>query len=430
MVGSLECRQDRRDTSSLGWVREPEVSAPAISWKRSGQSKSSDSPQMPKSDEPDDVRTRLEAILGPRGDQRRLTEEELRKHSAGESDAGAPVQFYIGDHDEGRASTDSDKGSSTSGSGGKFPAIVSKVAKTPRHVGFGCIEEVEVPMHDEVRARAEAKGLKQVRKKHQSHRPVRRSPSLLEEHYVSLVRAAVARSKAGKLAAKNDGDPELGRGSWTVVWDNARGAHVVIWRSKHDDNPLKPFYLGRKDAIKLLDPWWTSFRHEGEVPGPAERVALGSDLGWLGASIWNKKSPAVAGPAKRSGKAGEAKVEQWLIDSGCGWDLVDAQMVAHLADDVGRAAIQPKLWTANGVTQVENDVPLWIQPFGEVCRPLVMESSPDVLSMGRQCVERGYTFVWEGHSSEPYFILPDARRLYCTVEGYIPFLDAKARPVP
>ena len=49
--------------------------------------------------------------------------------------------------------------------------------------------------------------------------------------------------------------------------------------------------------------------------------------------------------------------------------------------------------------------------------------------MGRQCVERGYTFVWEGHSSEPYFILPDARRLYCTVEGYIPFLDAKAKPV-
>ena len=53
---------------------------------------------------------------------------------------------------------------------------------------------------------------------------------------------------------------------------------------------------------------------------------------------------------------------------------------------------------------VDEVVPLAISGLKENVEPYVLESSPDVLSIGRRCVELGYKFVWEPFSYEPYFI--------------------------
>lgn len=67
---------------------------------------------------------------------------------------------------------------------------------------------------------------------------------------------------------------------------------------------------------------------------------------------------------------------------------------------------QPTLWAANGFTHVRHDIPLWMEPLMEVCNPYVMTDSPDVLSMGRRCIDQGYEFQWLAHVSKPFFVTP------------------------
>ena len=39
-----------------------------------------------------------------------------------------------------------------------------------------------------------------------------------------------------------------------------------------------------------------------------------------------------------------------------------------------------------------------IGEFNEVAEPYILDSTPDVLSIGRRCVEDGYAFYWEPYS--------------------------------
>jgi hypothetical protein len=48
--------------------------------------------------------------------------------------------------------------------------------------------------------------------------------------------------------------------------------------------------------------------------------------------------------------------------------------------------------------------------------------SPDVLSIGRRCVDEGFSFHWPAGSSEPYFIDQDGERITLETEAYVPYL--------
>eukprot|EP00971_Amphidinium_carterae_P018904 372296-Amphidinium_carterae.1 len=62
--------------------------------------------------------------------------------------------------------------------------------------------------------------------------------------------------------------------------------------------------------------------------------------------------------------------------------------------------------------------------------PLLLESTPDVLSIGRRCVTEGYSFHWE-KGENPYFVDKKGRRIDLSVERYIPYLnDISANTVP
>ena len=62
---------------------------------------------------------------------------------------------------------------------------------------------------------------------------------------------------------------------------------------------------------------------------------------------------------------------------------------------------------------------------------LILDSTPDVLSMGRRCMEDGYSFVWPAYSCSPQFQLPTGEVLVCQVRGFIPYVDASiACPAP
>ena len=62
--------------------------------------------------------------------------------------------------------------------------------------------------------------------------------------------------------------------------------------------------------------------------------------------------------------------------------------------------------TANGPLHANKDIPLCVAALGENVAPLVLDATPDVLSLGRRIVDDGYSLWWPGYSLEPQFTHP------------------------
>ena len=116
---------------------------------------------------------------------------------------------------------------------------------------------------------------------------------------------------------------------------------------------MPPYVLKRSEGLKLLDGYWDTFRHEGEVAGPRERLSSGSTLGWRVEDrerCWD--NAWVASPVSRSPRAGTYEItsKTWLIDSGCAFDLLDSRHVpAYELGRIKEKGSAPVLWTANGL---------------------------------------------------------------------------------
>ena len=76
-------------------------------------------------------------------------------------------------------------------------------------------------------------------------------------------------------------------------------------------------------------------------------------------------------------------------------------MPPHLQDMILPAPHKITLSTANDLAYGTQIVRQQIGEFEEVAEPYIRDCSPDVLSIGRRCVEDGYRFVWEPYSLAP-----------------------------
>ena len=57
----------------------------------------------------------------------------------------------------------------------------------------------------------------------------------------------------------------------------------------------------------------------------------------------------------------------------------------------------------------------------ETASPLLLDSTPAVLSVGLRCMELGYNFHWP-NKKNPYFILPSGKRFTMQVDRNVPYL--------
>ena len=68
--------------------------------------------------------------------------------------------------------------------------------------------------------------------------------------------------------------------------------------------------------------------------------------------------------------------------------------------------------------------------------PLVMDDTPDVISIGWRCVELGWSFWWPPFALHPVLTPPLGNAVVCNVRGHIPYIDnapsttASAMPAP
>ena len=85
--------------------------------------------------------------------------------------------------------------------------------------------------------------------------------------------------------------------------------------------------------------------------------------------------------------------------------------------------------TANGEITVTEVVSLQCVPLGEEVAPFILDDTPSVLSVGRRCLDGGYSFHWPSFRT-PYFVTPKGKVVKLQVEGYVPYLIEAEGYVP
>ena len=124
-------------------------------------------------------------------------------------------------------------------------------------------------------------------------------------------------------------------------------------------------------------------------------------------------------------------VPQWLIDSGCGHDLISRADAEKCRASIFKA--DPVTFcTANGRVSSRDHVRMDVEEFGEVVDLNVLPSTPPVLSLGRRCMREGFSFVWPARE-EPYLVRPDGQTIRLQVVDDIPYLSPATlhcRPTP
>ena len=89
----------------------------------------------------------------------------------------------------------------------------------------------------------------------------------------------------------------------------------------------------------------------------------------------------------------ELKDRRFIMDSGSGHDLISSTRVDRMDIDTYQSD-RVNFHTANGITSTTTMVDLDFDTFNDPARAHVLEDTPSVLSLGKRCMEQGYTFVW------------------------------------
>ena len=127
----------------------------------------------------------------------------------------------------------------------------------------------------------------------------------------------------------------------------------------------------------------------------------------------------------------ELKDRRFIMDTGSGHDLISSTRVDRMDIDTYQSD-KVNFNTANGITSTSTMVDLEFDTFNEPARAHVLEDTPSVLSLGKRCMEQGYTFVWP-NGREPYMINSEGDKIRMDVHDLIPYvyLGAKDyRPTP
>ena len=93
------------------------------------------------------------------------------------------------------------------------------------------------------------------------------------------------------------------------------------------------------------------------------------------------------------------------MDTGCGHDLISKNRAKKLGLDVEKSVRPMSCFTANGVTNTNDVAKIHFDEFEFTHTPYVLDESP-VLSVGKKCMEEGYSIVWPANGV-PYMISLD-----------------------
>ena len=112
---------------------------------------------------------------------------------------------------------------------------------------------------------------------------------------------------------------------------------------------------------------------------------------------------------------------KFIINTGCGHDLISKNRAKKLGLDVEKSVHPMSFFTANGVTSTSDVAKIHFDEFESTHTPYVLDESRSVLSVGKKCMEEGYSFVWPANAV-PYMVSPENKKILLEVEGNIPYV--------
>ena len=99
----------------------------------------------------------------------------------------------------------------------------------------------------------------------------------------------------------------------------------------------------------------------------------------------------------------EPGVRRWLVDTGCPFDLIaERDLETHEESYIKRASKFIRLATPNGIVDADKIISFKVPQLGEPIDAYLMKSTPTVMSIGRRCMQHGYSFVWKANK-KPYY---------------------------
>ena len=117
----------------------------------------------------------------------------------------------------------------------------------------------------------------------------------------------------------------------------------------------------------------------------------------------------------------EERDKRFIMDSGSGHDLISARKIDRMDlptyDDT-----TVNFHTANGVTSSITRSDIEFEVFDGPAQAHILEDTPSVLSMGKRCLDLGYSFIWPSGKS-PYMLDADGHIIEMTVKDYIPYVS-------
>ena len=117
----------------------------------------------------------------------------------------------------------------------------------------------------------------------------------------------------------------------------------------------------------------------------------------------------------------EERDKRFIMDSGSGHDLISAKKIDRMDlptyDDV-----VVNFHTANGVTSSTKRSDIKFEAFDEPAQAHILEDTPSVMSIGKRCIDLGYSFIWPSGKT-PYMIDSNGDIIEMTVRDYIPYIN-------
>jgi len=113
----------------------------------------------------------------------------------------------------------------------------------------------------------------------------------------------------------------------------------------------------------------------------------------------------------------------WVVDSGSCFDIVGKTALSfeerrNIRTDDQRAVT---MQTANGIVTENRRISVNVRNLDRPVDAVVLDKSPNVLSLGKLCLRDGFSFHWEA-GQQPVLVMPDGRRKVLALDWLVPVL--------
>ena len=123
---------------------------------------------------------------------------------------------------------------------------------------------------------------------------------------------------------------------------------------------------------------------------------------------------------------------RFIMDTGCGHDLISKEKARQMNLSVKEGRDSINFMTANGVTTTNEVAEINVGELPIQTEAHILDNTPSVFSVGKRCMEQGYSFVWPA-GELPFLIDHNANKKPLSVHDNIPYVkvnDDNGRCLP